>query len=66
MRVFGEKLREKRKEKGMTQQAIAAQLDIHRTTYVRYEQGDVEPSLEILCRLADLLEITTDALLGRE
>ena len=66
MDKLGEELRKRRQERGLTQNKMAAQLLIHRTTYVKYEREDVEPSLETLCRLADLLGCTTDALLGRE
>ena len=66
MDKLGEELRKRRQERGLTQNKMGAQLLIHRTTYVKYERGDVEPSLETLCRLADLLGCTTDALLGRE
>ena len=39
---------------------------VHRSTYTKYELGVVEPSLKVLCRMADVLECTTDALLGRQ
>ena len=66
MRFVGDRLRQQRKEKGYTQQQMAEQLMVHRTTYTKYELDVVEPSLTILCRIADVLACTTDALLGRE
>ena len=59
-------LRQWRKRLGYTQQEMAAFLSVHRTTYTKYELGVVEPPLEVLCRMADLLGCTTDALLGRK
>ena len=66
MRIFGENLRWRRKQKEYTQRQMADFLSVHRTTYTKYETGVADPSLEMLCRIADLLECTTDVLLGRE
>ena len=66
MREVGDRLRQMRKTKGYTQQEMADFLSVHRTTYTRYELGEVDPPLEVLCRMADLMGCTTDALLGRE
>ena len=64
--VFGNRLRELRRQIHMTQQEVADQLQIHRTTYTKYETGVVEPPLATLCRMADLMNCTTDELLGRK
>ncbi len=66
MKGLRERLRQLRKKKGWTQDKMARRLSIHRTTYTKYEREDVNPPLEILCDLADILECTTDTLLGRE
>ena len=66
MYKLGEELRKRRQQRGLTQEKMAMRVEVHRTTYVRYERGDVQPSLETLCRLAEVLECTTDTLLGRE
>ena len=66
MHKLSEELYARRKEKSLTQAKIAARLSVHRTTYVKYETGAVDPPLDTLCRLADVLECTTDALLGRK
>ena len=41
-----EKLIEVRKKKGYTQEQMAEKLNIARTTYTGYENGNVSPSLE--------------------
>ena len=66
MRIVGHYLRQWRKNLRYTQQEMADFLSVHRTTYTRYELGEVDPPLEVLCRMADLMGCTTDALLGRE
>ena len=59
-------LRELRKQKGMRQADVAQKLGVGRTTYVKYENGDNEPSFEMLNKLSDLFGVSTDYLLGRD
>ena len=66
MHGFGERLYRARKRKEVTQAWVAARLPVHRTTYTKYETGQVEPPLENLCRLADLLDCSVAELLGKE
>ena len=63
MKIFGERLRALRLEKGWSQQVVADHLQIDRTTYTKYEIGVVEPHLETLWLLAQLFEVTTDFLI---
>ena len=58
-------LRSLRKQQGLTQKEVADKLGIHCTTYTKYETGASEPSFEMLNKLADLYDISTDYLLGR-
>ena len=62
---FGERLRSLRRQAKMTQQAVADYLQIHRTTYTKYETRCVTPDQEGLVRLATLFGVTVDYLLGR-
>ena len=55
-----------RESKGITQSEIARILGIELRSYVRYEAGDRQPSLDMLCKIADFFEVSTDYLLGRE
>ena len=41
--LFGERLRALRKQAGLTQQAVAGRLSIHRTAYTKYETSGVMP-----------------------
>lgn len=52
-----------RKMVGWTQQQIADMLNINRTTYTKYELGTSEPSLEILKKIASLLNVDMNTLL---
>jgi len=40
---FGEKLREQRKRQGLSQEALAKELDVGRTTIINYESGKSHP-----------------------
>ena len=64
--LFGIRLRELRKAGRLTQQAVADYLQIHRTTYTKYETDHVTPDQQGLMQLAALFGVTVDYLLGRE
>lgn len=65
MKVFQERLIEQRKLNRMTQKQVAVYLNISQPSYIRYENGSSEPSLENLVRLAELFDVSVDFLLGR-
>lgn len=62
---FGKKLADARKRKGLTQQSAAERIGIASGTLSKYETGDLGMGVEILGKLADLYEVSTDSLLGR-
>ncbi len=64
MKIFSERLKKLRKESGYTQVQISENLNIRQQSYLRYETGQGEPSLETLVKLAKLLDVSTDYLLG--
>lgn len=66
MKVFCERLLEQRKLNRMTQKEVAGYLCIAQPSYIRYENGSSEPTLENLVKLADLFDVSVDYLLGRE
>ena len=64
---FQENLRYYREKSGYkTAKDFADVLNIPYTSYVAYENKGREPKYEMLCKIADLLEVSTDDLLGRE
>ena len=63
--ILSERLRECRKEKGMTQMQVAVYCDITEKAYQNYELMTREPKLEILIRIADLFGVSLDYLVGR-
>lgn len=62
---MGEKLRQLRKEKGLTQKEVATALNVNMMTYAHYELGDREPSIAMLKSLCDFFDVTADYLIGR-
>ena len=52
-----------RKQKGLSQQALADAVGLHVTQIKRYEAGATQPSLEALKKIAITLGVTTDSLL---
>ena len=64
---FQENLRYYREKSGYkTAKDFADVLNIPYTSYVAYENKGREPKYEMLCKIADLLEVSTDDLLGQE
>lgn len=55
-----------RRLRDLTQEAVAEALGCTKQAICNYERGHRECDYETLCLLADLLGVTTDALLGRE
>lgn len=63
---FGEKLRELRQSKGMTQKDLAEKVNISPQAISRWENNEVQPSLETLETLAQIFEVSMDDLFGKE
>ena len=64
--MFGKKLREVCMARGLTQPKLAEAVGLALRSYQCYEQGTREPSLQMLVKLADVLEVPTDYLLCRD
>lgn len=65
MMYFGDKLKELRTERNMTQEDLAKRLDIVKATVSGYETSQTYPSIEVLLKLCDIFDVTSDYLLGR-
>lgn len=64
--MFNERLNQIRKSKGFTAQQMADNLCINIRSYRAYESADRSPSLDILVKIADILNVSTDYLLCRD
>lgn len=56
--MVGEEIRRLRKEKGMTLKQLANKIDLSQTYLSQIELGDRNVSLEILSKLASVLEVS--------
>jgi transcriptional regulator with XRE-family HTH domain len=59
---FPERLSSLRKERGLTQQALADKVGVHVTQLRRYENGSTQPTLEVIRKLAIALAVSADLL----
>lgn len=64
--ILGQRLKELREEKGLTQKEIAEKFQIHSVTYLHYEQAQREPPLSLLADFAVFFGVSVDYLLGLE
>lgn len=62
--MFPERLKELRKEKGMTQIELAAALGVSSGTVAMWETGKRKPSFEMMERLTDVFDKRLDYILG--
>ena len=63
---FHEILARERKARGMSQEELAGRIQVSRQAVSKWENGDAMPDLTKLLALADALDISLDALCGRE
>lgn len=62
--LFGDRLKDLRKEKGVTQPELASLFNVTTSTVSAWEVGKAQPNYDILIGLADYFNVTTDYLLG--
>ena len=62
---IGKQIYELRKQKGIKQEDLAAELGVTAAAVSKWENGYTLPDILMLCALADYFEVTTDELLGR-
>lgn len=63
---FSDRLSALRKQRGLTQEALADLIGITKTQVYRYENSSSQPTLDVIKRLAIALSVTTDQLIFEE
>lgn len=63
---FGERLKQARESKGMTQQSLADKLFVTRQTISRWECGERYPDVETIKKISSILEVSADNLFADE
>lgn len=61
---FGDNLKRLRKERGLTQTELGAQIGLSKAVVSKYETGMGYPTFDVLIRIAQYFGVTTDYLLG--
>ncbi len=64
MLVFGKRLKELRKDRGLTQQQLGDMVGVTKVSICCYENGTRTPTLETLVDLADALNVKITSLLA--
>lgn len=65
MTSFGDRLKNLREKKGLSQQELAKRFNLSQSTIAYYENDKKQPNQNTLQRLADFFEVSVDYLLGR-
>lgn len=60
------RIREIREERELSQKELAAKMQVSPTNIYNYETGRTEPSIEVLLKLSQILNVSVDYLIGRE
>ncbi len=59
---FSQRLLTLRKERALTQKVLSEQVGVHISQIQRYENGSIQPTLDVLRRLAIALSVSADVL----
>lgn len=63
---FKERLRDLRLKKHMKSKEVAQLAGISDHTYISYKNRGSQPPFNVLCKIADILQVSTDKLLGHK
>ena len=63
MESIGQRIKEMREVRGFTQKQLADLIGVAQNTISQYENGTAKTSIEIIVKLAKVLDTTTDYLL---
>lgn len=64
LQAFGQRIRNMRKKRNLKVAQIAEALHVTRNTVYKWEEGESLPSIETAFKLAKLLNVSVDYLLG--
>ncbi|MEM9859780.1 MAG: helix-turn-helix transcriptional regulator [Bacteroidota bacterium] len=62
---FGDNMMLLRKKKGLSQAALGKIIGTSGDVIGRYERGDIKPSIDVVSKIADALEVSIDYLMGK-
>lgn len=62
--MLNQRIREVRQARGMSQVELAGRLGVTKQSVSNWENDNIQPSIEMLVKLAQTLAVSTDYLLG--
>lgn len=65
MSNFGQRLRDVRKGRHLTQKQLAEQIGVTERNLRHYELGTMKPGLDVILSILDSVNVSADYLLGR-
>jgi transcriptional regulator with XRE-family HTH domain len=65
-RAFGDRVSKLRRDRGWTQEQLAERADLHRSYVAGLESGARNPTLDVIVRLADALQVAPSGLFDQE
>lgn len=63
--ALGDNMMLLRKKKGISQAELGKMIGTSGDVIGRYERGDISPSIEVVSKIADALEVSMDYLIGK-
>lgn len=66
MLSIGEKIQALRKQKSLSQEALAAELNVTRQAVSKWERGESVPELDLVVKLSEIFEVSLDYLLKNQ
>lgn len=64
MATIGERIAEIRQIHDLTRLELAIKLDVNKSTIVRYENGNMRPTLDVMLKIKELFNVSLDWLVG--
>jgi len=61
---FGSRILQARKNKGLSQEDLASQLGTKGPAIGRYERDEMKPSIDVAAKIASILDVSLDWLVG--
>lgn len=62
--MYGKRIRQARKECGLTQKQLAEKVFVHPNAIGEYERGEVIPSFTVMVKISEVLDISLDWFAG--
>lgn len=62
---FGDNMMLIRKKKKLSQAALGKMIGTSGDVIGRYERGDIKPSIDVVAKIADALQVSVDYLIGK-